>query len=69
MIQTISLLILIFHDDILYWTECYDPQYQKPSEGQQKQRMQNYNHLKLSLMPKFDMPEHMKLNNTVQKQN
>ena len=33
MIQTICLLIHIFPNDIIYSTEFYDLQYQKPSEG------------------------------------
>ena len=33
MIQTICLLIHIFLNDIIYSTEFYDLQYQKPSEG------------------------------------
>ena len=42
MIQIICLLIQVFHNDIICSTECYDPQYQKPSEGQQKYNMHYY---------------------------
>ena len=63
MIQTICLLIHVFHSDIIWSTECYDPQFQKPPKGQQKYHMQSYYHQELSLLPQSDLKEHMKLNN------
>ena len=51
MIQTISLLIYIFHSDTMCSTECYDLQYQKPSKGQQKYHMQSYHHQERLLFP------------------
>ena len=33
MIRIICLLICVFYNDIIYWTERYNPHYQKPSEG------------------------------------
>ena len=32
------------HNDIIYSTECYDPQYQKPSAGQQKYHIKNFHY-------------------------
>ena len=57
----------IFRNDIISSTECYDPQYQKPSEGQQKYHMQNYHHQELSLLPHSYLIEHM-LNNAAESQ-
>ena len=68
MIQIICLLIHVFHNDIICSTECYDPQYQKPFEGQQKYHMQSYHHQELSLLPQSDLTEHMKLNNAAESQ-
>ena len=68
MIQTICLLIHEFHNDTICSTEFYDPQYQKPSEGQQKYPMQSYHHLELSLLPQTDLTEHAKLNNAAESQ-
>ena len=68
MIQIICLLIHIFHNDTICSTECYDPQYQKPYEGQQKYHKQSYHHLELSLLPQSDLTEHTKLNNTAESQ-
>ena len=68
MIQTIYLLIHVFRNDIICSTECYDPQYQKPSEGQQKYHMQSYHPQELSLLPQSDLTEHMKLNNAGESQ-
>ena len=68
MIQNICLLIHVFRNDIISSTECYDPQYQKPSEGQQKYPMQSYHHQELSLLPQLDLIEHMMLNNGAESQ-
>ena len=68
MIQTICLIIHIFHNDIIYSTECYDPQYQKVSEGQQKYHMQSYHHQELSLLLPTDLLEHMKVNSAAKTQ-
>ena len=62
------MLIHVFNNDIIYPTECYDPQYQKPSEGQQEYHMQSYHHQELSLLPQPDLIEHMKLNNAAESQ-
>ena len=56
----------LFHNDIICSTECYDPQYLKPSEGQRKCHMQSYHHQELSLLPQSDLAEHMKLNNAAE---
>ena len=61
MIQTICLLIHVFHNNTLCSTKCYDPQYQKSSEGQQKYHMKSYHHQELSLLPHLDLIEHTKL--------
>ena len=55
MIQTICLLIHVFHSDTICSTEYYDPQCQKSSEGQQKYHMQSYHHRELSLLPQLDL--------------
>ena len=68
MIQTICLLIDVFCNDIIYSTECCDPQYQKPSKGQQKCYMQSYHHQELSFLPESELTEHMKLNNAAESQ-
>ena len=68
MIQTICLLIHVFRNDIICSTESYDPQYQKPSEGQQKYHMQSYHYQELSLLPQSDLIEHMILNNAAENQ-
>ena len=61
------MLIHVFHNDIIYSTD-YDPQYQKPSEGQEKYHMQSYHHQELSLLSQLDLIEHMKLNNAAENQ-
>ena len=33
------------------WTKCYDKQYEKPSENQQKYQMESYHHQQLLLLP------------------
>ena len=68
MIQTVCFLIHVFHNDTVCSTECYDPRYQKPSEGQKKYRMQSYHHQELPLLPQSDLLEPMKLNNAVESQ-
>ena len=68
MIQTICLLIHVFLNDIICSTECYDPQYQKPPEGQQNYHMQSYYHQELSFLPQSDLTERMKLNNAAESQ-
>ena len=70
MIQTICLLIHIFHNDTFYSTECYAPHYQKSSKGKQKYHMQSYHyhHQELLLLPQPDLLEHMKLSNVVKSQ-
>ena len=68
MIQIIRLLIHIFHNGIICSTESYDPQYQKPSKGQQKYHMQSLYHQELSLLPQSDLTEHIKLNNAAESQ-
>ena len=49
-------------------TECHDPQYQKPYEGQQKYHIQSYHCQELSLLPQSDLTEHMKFNNDAESQ-
>ena len=68
MIQTICLFIHIFHSDTICSAECYDPQYQKPFEVQQKYHMQRYHHQELSLLPQSDLTENTKLNNAAESQ-
>ena len=68
MIQTICLLIHVFHSDTICSTEYYEPQCQKSSEGQQKYHMQSYHHRELSLLPQLDLTEHTKLNNAAESQ-
>ena len=51
MIQTIFLLIHVYHNDTICSTECYNPQYQKPSEGQQKYHMQYHIINKIFILP------------------
>ena len=65
MIQTICLLIHVFHNNTLCSIECYDPQYQRSSEGQQKYHIKSYHHQELSLLPHLDLIEHTKLINAV----
>ena len=65
-IQTICLLIHAFHSDTICSIECYDPQYQKPSVGQQKYHKQSYHHQGLSLLLQSDLTEHTKLNNATE---
>ena len=68
-IQTICLLIHIFRNDTICSTECYDPQYQKPFEGQQKKyHMQSYHRQELSLLPQLNLTEHMTLINAAETQ-
>ena len=67
MVQNLCFLIHIFHNDIIYSTECYDPQYQKPSEGEQKYHKQSY-HQELSLFLLSDLLEQMKLNSAAKSQ-
>ena len=66
MIQTICLLIHVFHSDTIYSTECYDPQYQDPPEGYQKYHMQSYHHQEFLLLPQPELIEHTKLNNATE---
>ena len=61
MIRTICFLLQVFHSTTIFLTECYDSQYQKPSEGQQKYPM-------LLLLPQSDLTEHKKLNNAAESQ-
>ena len=66
MIKTICFLIHVYHSDIICSTRCYDPQYQKPSEGQQEYHVQSYYLEELSLWPQSDLTEHAKLNDTAE---
>ena len=68
MIQTICLLINVIHNDITYSTEIYDPQYEKPSEVQQKYHMQSYHQQELSLLPQSDLLDQANLNNAAESQ-
>ena len=54
-------------NDTICSTEYYDPQYQKPYEGQQKYHKQSYHHLELYSL-KSGLTDHTKLNNAAESQ-
>ena len=66
LIQSICLLIHVFHNDTTYSTECHDPQYEISSEGSYKYYMQGYCRQELSLMSQS--VQNMKLNNSGERQ-